>query len=142
MSAAPSPAHFALAIARSRFIDAHAQVEAALIARLRALKLTVHPLGGQNMDELAKAKPAPQYSKKSKASVDKAIGQLRTLQECRNDIVHAQMKIAVLDGAQFACFINPQRTANDHARPLFVDETGLNAMASELARIADDIASA
>ncbi|MCP5396799.1 MAG: hypothetical protein H6918_08710 [Sphingomonadaceae bacterium] len=111
MSNMPNNSDFAYAIARSKLVDAFASAEAAVINRLVALKLDVKTMPGQNLATLAKAKPAPQYSKANKASVDAAIKELTELQALRCDIVHGKMQTVTVGGDDFAGFTNPQQYA-------------------------------
>ena len=96
-----------LHIARSKCIDAFADVELAVVGLLiRAGAKPGAESLGQKMELLRKSKPAPQYSKEKRATTLGLLDELESLTKDRNDIVHGKLAIANIEDNIFACFIN------------------------------------
>lgn len=130
---------FALAIARSAFIDAHNNVDASVRRQLAALNCTPAPLLGQNIDTLTKVAANPLYSKQRKTRVDVALGELKQLQSIRCDLVHSQMQRLVIDQIVYGFFPNVQKQPRLGRVGLLVTHAELEEYTLHLIRLAKDL---
>lgn len=140
MTAIDSAGQFDLAIARSDYLNACSSVEAAVRARIRKLRLEPEMHLGQCVEQLRKAKPAPQYSKSEKAAIDRLLDELNTQWPLRCDIVHGTLSVVRIDGRDVACFVNPQSASPHGRRALLIAACemadaarGLHALAAKIA---------
>lgn len=61
---------------------------------------------------LLKVKASPGYSAATKKKVDAALGRVLELLPVRGDIVHARMKLVVVEGVNHAQFVNAATDAS------------------------------
>lgn len=129
-----------LHLARSRFIDAHALVERAVVDRLWQLGVSAsgHFLGN-NLESLRKIPADPKYSKASRASLHSALDKLAVLQEARCDIVHGQLNVIEIGSEALACFINCRDLGSTGIMARLVTADQFAEMSKQLVRLADEI---
>lgn len=139
MTQLPVSAEFDLAIARSQFLDAYADLEDGVRALLMRLGIAPLPMLGQNLDMLAKTKPAPQYSKAHQKAVQEILLRIKPLQETRCDIVHARMKIVVMENKRYACFANPQKCQRHAINATLISKPQFDAMIASLQKITKEL---
>ena len=140
MSAIIPAGEFALAVARSNFIDAHNAADAAIRHRLAALKAPSHALLGQNIEALAKVAANPTYSKLAKDKVAALLNELKLLQPIRCDIVHAKMERLMIDGVVHGFFANVQNQPLLGRTGLLLTIDQIQDCSKQLARIARGLA--
>lgn len=98
-----------LHIERSLCIDAFAATEQAIAALLLRVGLQAGAdMAGQKIERLRAAKAGPQFSKAKRAEVHALLDELERLLPVRNDLVHAPIRLARIDGETFATFLNPR----------------------------------
>lgn len=127
---------FDLAMARSEFIDAYNNADASVRHVLAALGHEPKQLLSQNIDLLAKAPAAPNYSKERKSKVTAFLSDLKTYQGIRCDIVHGRMETPIIDGVTHAFFTNVQKQSNHGKTGLLISFEELRECTEKLARIA------
>jgi hypothetical protein len=99
--------------ARSLCLDAFATIESAINARLS--RGGIDPgksCLSQKIEMVKKIGASPSYSKARKAEVHEVLTQIESLIDHRNDIVHARLGFALIDGEQLACFANTRQATS------------------------------
>jgi hypothetical protein len=116
MSRHPVSAETDFHLARSRCIDSFARLEQAIIQLLEkggVVKPT--ELFSQRVELSRKLKPSPYLSKARAELLPNLLNQCEAAACLRNDIAHAPLRIALIEGDKFACFVNPRQVASDSA---------------------------
>ena len=125
---------------RSRCLDAFAELENAIytLLELTGSKVGSEPLGGK-IELLSKAKAGPRYSKARKDRVQASLGRLRELAERRNDLVHSQLRLAIVEDEHWAQFTNVRQRERGCGHPLQLTLEGMRSLARDSSRLAADL---
>lgn len=125
---------------RSKFIDAFAKVERAIVRLLEASRTPVscEPLA-EKVKLLRNAKPAPQYSKALKTKVLQALQGVEYLIAVRNDVVHSRLTIAEVEEEWVAIFANAKQASGHAKTARMISPAGFKKLNGELAALADSL---
>ncbi len=125
---------------RSRTLDHFAKIEASIAGLLLIFKLGVgREMLSCKMEKLRKAKPMPSFSQKHIDKMTELLDRVESLMNIRNDLVHAQMKIVLINEISHAQFI-PNHHAHDRL-PMrrLVSEDDWLALNRDIAQIANEL---
>ena len=138
MSALPSHEQFHQA--RSACIDGFAGIEHAIIELLAQTGTTCRAEQlGQKIDLLRKAKASPQYSRIKRSEVLRLLDDIQPLVPIRNDLVHAPLQIAEIDGMLVAIFVNPHNGSLVGKIARLLTQKQLSQLALRLEKLVDDL---
>lgn len=109
----PQPGPDAFHRERSKCLDGFAAIEQAVIALLTrtGAKITNGPFG-LKVQAIKKLEVMPGLSKSACATAAVLAGEIETILDVRNDLVHARLQIATIGTDQRACFINARQCAS------------------------------
>lgn len=128
-------------VARSNFIDAFGEVEAAICKRL--INFDKDPGNqqlGQKIAMLREMKASPRYSKLDRQRINGALERLQAFQEIRCDVVHAPMKLVEMDGIATGCFVNPRNLQDRTILARHITLEKFEQLTREVASIAAELA--
>ena len=140
MSRPPVSAETDFHLARSQSIDSFARLEQAIIQLLeKGGVVKSAELFSQRVELARKLKPSPHLSKANAELLPQLLGQCEAAACLRNDIAHAPLRFALIEGDNFACFVNPRQTASDSAVARLFTLEMLRTCARKWRKLADDI---
>ena len=109
----------------------------ALLTRTGA-KITNGPFG-QKVQSIKKLEAMPGLSKTACASAAVLAGEIETILDVRNDLVHARLQIAIIGSDQRACFINARQCASGSQTARLFTLQGLREVTAEMGALATEI---
>ena len=131
----------ALHLARSRVIDAHAKVDAAICRRLRANQIELDTWQvSQKAEALRTIKASPRYSKLERQRVHDLLARFDLLNEIRCDLAHSPLRVVRIDDQLTALFANPKNADGLSSLARLMNAEQLSAVASELEDMAKALA--
>lgn len=133
----------ALHLWRSKTIDAFAQAEAIVDVLVQKLNATVKAdLLSQKIDAVRKAKHNGAINEDRKKRIDQLLGELSSLLNLRNDIVHSPMVIEKVGESANVTFANPNLQCSFSSFRRVIPAPRLQALATKVSNLAKSLADA